>query len=286
MKNLGNVVNEKDVPRNKDLFEIPYGTVLTVPKQRPTPEGFIEWGTLLKAEDYPHLVELFGTTNITLKPVKVSMTSNDSNSELYIDTSAGMETNYNCDESFNNLWKIFDGDKENGYFAGDGVSTTYEPNQYNRRMNFSLRGSLISGLYDMRDKVSLIKSTYSWRQNNASDYDTPVFWLNTNLSGSSSSSSNPNFSVAPNEEITNKFTNYIFITNISNQPEKERYIQVASWASYAKLLEIFEIEFELPVVTSDLYIDVPLDWTSNQSMLATLQSENMKLIMYVGNSIK
>lgn len=284
MKNLGKIENEKDIAILGNITEIPYGGIITVPKHIPIPDGYIEWGTTLKAEDYPHLIDIFRTTNITLKPIKISMTSNNSSSELYIETTND-ETGYNCDETFNNLWKIFDEDKENGYFAGDGTSTTYEP-QYGRRPWFLLKGSIISALYDIRDKISMIKVTYKWRQNNIAEYNSQSFWMNFNLNGMSGNSFNPSFQLIPGEEYEGSFTTNIFIEQLNNQLEENKYIQVSSWASDAKLLEIFDIQLELPVVTNDLYIDIPLDWSPNQSMIQNLQSKSMKYLMYVGNSIK
>lgn len=284
MKNLANITNEEDLPRIKDIFQIPYGSTITVPKHMPIPDGYIEWGTVLKAEDYPHLIDILGTTNIILKPIEISMTSNNSSSELYIETTSD-ETNYNCDETFNNLWKMFDTDKENGCFAGDGVSTTYEPN-YGRRANFLLKGSIISALYDIRDKVSLIKITYKWKQNNISDYNSNSLWLSFNLIGTSTQYSTSNYQLLPGEEYTGNFTTNIFIEQFNDQVEEQKYIQVSSWASEAKLLEILDIQLELPVATNDLYIDIPLDWTPNKSLMASLQSKTMKYLMYVGSSIK
>ncbi|MDU1912266.1 hypothetical protein [Fusobacterium sp.] len=284
MKNLGKIENKKDIATLSNIIEIPYGGIITVPKHVSIPDGYIEWGTTLKAEDYPHLVDIFGTTNIILKPVEISMTSNNSSSELYIETTND-ETGYNCDETFNNLWKMFDKDKENGYFAGDGVSTTYEP-QYGRRPWFLLKGTAVSALYDIRDKISMIKATYKWRQNNIAEYNSQSFWMNFNLNGMSGNSFNPSFQLIPGEEYEGSFTTNIFIEQLNNQPEENKYIQVSSWASDAKLLEIFDIQLELPVVSNDSYIDIPLDWSPNQSMIQNLQSKSVKYLMYVGNSIK
>lgn len=284
MKNLGNIIKQEDIPRKKDIFEIPYGTILTVPKQMPTPKGYIEWGTSLKAEDYPYLIDVFGTTNIAVKEIDIIMSSNTSSNDLYIDVSGLNEANSSCDETFDNLYKIFDGNENTGYYAGDGVSTTYEANQYNRRLNFKLKGKIITDLYKIGDKITVIKGKYKWRQNNVLDYGTDAFWMNFIPQGAGGSHLNPQYQLQPGEEYNGEFIFAMFLSDFNtNFPEEEKYITVGSWASGAKLLEIKEVKLELPVITDELYIDIPLGWDITNNMGNAVQNKNLKYIMYIGN---
>lgn len=284
MKNLGKVIKQEDIPRTKDIFKIPYGTILTIPKQMRTPKGYIEWGTSLKAEDYPHLIDVFGTTNITMKEIDIVMSSNTSSSDLYIDVSGLDAANYNCDETFDNLYKMFDGKEETGYYAGDGVSTTYESNQYNRRLNFKLRGKIIKDLYTIGDKITVIKAKYKWRQNNVLNYATNAFWMSFIPQGAGGSHANPQYQLQPREEYNGEFTFTMFLSNFNtNFSEEEKYIDVNSWGGGAKLLEIKEVKLELPVITDELYIDIPLSWDITNNMGNVVQNKNLKYIMYIGN---
>lgn len=283
MKNLGNIIKQEDIPRKKDIFEIPYGTILTVPKQMSTPKGYIEWGTSLKAEDYPYLIDIFGTTNIIIKKIDIAMSSNTSSPDLYIDIN-GEDAGSGCDETFDNLYKMFDGNENTGYYAGDGVSTTYEENQYGRRPVFKLKGKIVSDLYIIGDKLNAIRTKYKWRQNNVSEFTVGSFWMTFFLKGAGGTYTNPQYQLQPKEEYNGEFTFNMFLTNFDfNLPEEEKYIEVRGYASNAKLLEIKEVKMELPVISDELYIDIPFDWDITNNMGTVVQSKNLKYIMYIGN---
>lgn len=283
MKNLGNIVNQEDLPRKKDIFKTPYGTILTIPKQIPTPQGFIEWGTALKAEDYPYLIDIFGTTNIIIKEIDVAMSSNTSSSDLYIDINRE-DAGDGCDETFDNLYKMFDRNENTGYYAGDGISTTYEEAEYKRRLVFKLKGKIISDLYIIGDKLKIIRAKYKWRQNNVSGFTENSFWMTFFLKGAGGSYFNPQYQLQPKEEYNGEFTFNMFLTNFDfNLPEQEKCIEVRGYASSAKLLEIKEVRMELPVITNKSYIDIPFDWAIGDNMGTAVQNKNLKYIMYVGN---
>ena len=82
--------------------ELPIGSIVGLPQNIPTPNGWIDEGSLLKSADYPSLVPIFGESDTTISyhyPIPFLLT--DNTSPVLHATGAGWEVP--------TLWKAFDG---------------------------------------------------------------------------------------------------------------------------------------------------------------------------------
>ncbi len=113
------------------------------------------------------------------------MTSNTSSTDLYIDTTDMTANNWGCDTMFEDLYKVFDKNTNTGYLAGDGVSTEFEANGYNRRAFWKLKGKLIDDLYTISPKSHAIGIRTIFTQNNIHDYSNNALWVIGEIYGGS-----------------------------------------------------------------------------------------------------
>lgn len=284
MKNLGKIENKKDIATLGNINEIPYGTVFEIPKNSITPKGWLDWGESILARDYPHLIDNFGTTKIAFKEISVSMTSNTSSTDLYIDTTDMTANNWGCDTMFEDLYKVFDKNTNTGYLAGDGVSTEFEANGYNRRAFWKLKGKFIDDLYTISPKSHAIGIRTIFTQNNIHDYNNNALWVIGEIYGGSYTTYQNRNMIKPGEVHEGDIINYGLLDSVTQQ--EEQFLGLRSFASGAKFLNIKEIFLKLPVITTEDYIDIPVSWKEPNMMINIFQTEQMKLIMYVGNSIK
>lgn len=278
MKNLGEYINTKDIPRRGDVFEIPYGSVLSVPKHIPTPRGFIEWGTQVLADEYPHLVSLFGTTNIKTQLYIPNLTNNSGSSEFYIDEN--MSSIGNTKDQINDLYKIFNLDENDAFILGDGSGA----NQY-KNISIVCRGTFVTDFYNVAQNIEYYAINTTLTQSNESAYSSNLATTRMDFSGFSTTSQNSTIFIQPNEILTENTQIMSFVSSYTLQTLENQYFTISIGAS-AKTFKISNISFVVPMLGTDTYINIPSEWFPGVGINNLINSKRTKLIMYLGDKVE
>lgn len=253
-----------------EIASVPYGSVFYYPATANIPDGYItRYSPQLEVEKYPHLVPIFGVTNLIVGDLELNLTSNTSDSDFKIEYNgtppASLSTSY---------YYLFDGNLNTSYSFGD--STGWSQPQ------LKISGEKAKRIKKQLDKLNTIyiRIRGSYTNNDIYARNPSISLSNTNIDMESGTWLAPaggtiNFDVLL--KVYHQFT-----MNITESEYLDMTLSV-----YKGVLNIHEIEFKnVPIETENSYIDIPMPFSPYLGIQGgdsgPVSNDDMVTIMYVG----